>query len=76
MSRENVEIVRRIYEAWGTQGTPLPSGLLDREVEWINPEAVEPGTRRRSMGSVDGQLTMVLMPEAPEGRTWAMRPAS
>jgi ketosteroid isomerase-like protein len=45
MSEENVEIVRRIYAAW-TDGSPLDSGLLDSEIEWVNPhDAVETGTR-------------------------------
>ncbi len=45
MSVENVEIVRRIYEAWA-KGAPGDSGLLDPEIEWVNPPAaVEPGTR-------------------------------
>jgi ketosteroid isomerase-like protein len=47
MSQEEVEIVRRIYEVWGAEGSPVASGLLDPEVEWVNPpEAVEPGTRQ------------------------------
>jgi uncharacterized protein len=46
MSQENVEIVRRIFQAWA-RGSPLDSGLLDREIEWVNPgDAVEPGVRR------------------------------
>ncbi|MEK6328733.1 MAG: hypothetical protein AABM66_14595 [Actinomycetota bacterium] len=47
MSGENVEIVRRIYGVWESEGSPVSSGLLDAEIEWVNaPEAVEPGTRR------------------------------
>lgn len=47
MSLENVEVVRRIYAVWGEEGSPIPSGLLDPEIEWVNPpEAVEPGTRQ------------------------------
>jgi uncharacterized protein len=47
MSLENVEVVRHIYAVWGEEGSPIPSGLLDPEIEWVNPpEAVEPGTRR------------------------------
>jgi ketosteroid isomerase-like protein len=46
MSKENVEIVRRIYRAWEVGGTPLDSGLLADDIEWANPsEAVDPGTR-------------------------------
>jgi ketosteroid isomerase-like protein len=47
VSQENVDVVRRIYRAWETDSTPVDSGLLDPDVEWVNPpEAVEPGTRR------------------------------
>ena len=47
MSEENVEVVRRILEVWGEEGSLMSSGLLDPEVEWVNPpDAVEPGTRR------------------------------
>ena len=46
MSEENVKIVKRIYAAW-ENGSPLSSGLLSDEIEWVNPsEAVEPGTRQ------------------------------
>jgi hypothetical protein len=45
MSEENVEIVRRIYAAW-SDGSPTESGLLDPEIEWVNPhDAVETGVR-------------------------------
>jgi ketosteroid isomerase-like protein len=45
MSEENVEIVRRIYRAW-EEGSPLDSGLISEDIEWVNArEAVEPGTR-------------------------------
>jgi ketosteroid isomerase-like protein len=44
---DNVEIVRRILEAWRSGRSPAAEGLLDEQVEWVNaPEAVEPGTRR------------------------------
>jgi ketosteroid isomerase-like protein len=47
VSQENVDIVQSIYRAWQTDSTPVDSGLLDPEVEWVNPpEAVEPGTRK------------------------------
>jgi ketosteroid isomerase-like protein len=47
MSQENVDVVNRITDAWRTEGTPLPSGLLDPEIEWVNPpDAVERGTRK------------------------------
>jgi uncharacterized protein len=47
MSQENLDTIRRIYAVWGEEGSPVSSGLLDPEIEWVNPpEAVEPGTRR------------------------------
>ena len=40
-------MVRRIYAAWGSEGSPIASGLLDPEIEWVNPpDALERGTRR------------------------------
>jgi ketosteroid isomerase-like protein len=47
MSRENVEIVQRFYEAWSRDDLPGPVELMDPDIEYVNPsEAVEPGTRR------------------------------
>lgn len=47
MSQENVDAVRRIYAIWQNEGSPVPSGLLDPEIEWVNPpDAVERGTRK------------------------------
>jgi ketosteroid isomerase-like protein len=45
MSRENVELVRRIYAAW-EQGASARD-FIDADVEYVNPPyAVEPGVRR------------------------------
>ena len=47
MSEENVEIVRRFYDAWAREEFPGPVELMDPEIEYVNPAgAVEPGTRR------------------------------
>ncbi len=47
MSAANVEIVRRIYRAWGKGRPEEARDLLDPDIEWVNPpDAVEPGTRR------------------------------
>ena len=47
MSFDNVEVVRHIYGAWGKEGSPVASGLLDPDIEWVNPpDAVERGTRQ------------------------------
>jgi len=46
MSEENVEVVRRVYEAWSRGEFPGPADVLDPEIEYVNPAgAVEPGTR-------------------------------
>ena len=46
MSQENVDVIRRIYAVWGKEGSPVPSGLLDHQIEWVNPpDAIERGTR-------------------------------
>jgi ketosteroid isomerase-like protein len=46
MAQENVEVVRRVYEAWARGEFPGPAELLDPKIEYVNPAgAVEPGTR-------------------------------
>jgi ketosteroid isomerase-like protein len=45
MSQENVEVVRRIYEAWGRESSA--AAFIAEDVEYVNPSyAVEPGTLR------------------------------
>jgi ketosteroid isomerase-like protein len=47
MSQENVEIARRMLDAWNRQDIEGILALTDPEAEYINaPTAVEPGTRR------------------------------
>ena len=47
MSQENVEIVRRLVDAWNRQDLEGILALIDPEAEYVNaPNAVEPGTRR------------------------------
>jgi ketosteroid isomerase-like protein len=82
MSRENVGIVRSVYEAWARNELPGPSELFDPEIEYVNPPgAVEPGTRRgieafgravRAM--VEGWETWEIEPErfAPAGEQVAV----
>jgi ketosteroid isomerase-like protein len=46
MSQQNVEVVRRLYEAWQRDGYGVVPELMDPEIEFVNPAyAVEPGTR-------------------------------
>jgi ketosteroid isomerase-like protein len=45
MSDANVEVVRRIYDAW--ESGVSTRDLIDEDVEYVNPPyAVEPGVRR------------------------------
>jgi hypothetical protein len=45
MSEENVQLVRRIHEAWGREESARD--FIAEDVEYVNPAyAVEPGTRR------------------------------
>jgi ketosteroid isomerase-like protein len=47
VSRENLEIARRLYEAWSRLEVPGPADLLDPDIEYVNPPgAIEPGVRR------------------------------
>ena len=47
MSQENVEIVRRLVDAWNRRDEEELLALSHPEVEFVNsPTAVEPGTRR------------------------------
>ena len=72
MSEQNVELVRRIYDAWGRNESPRE--LIDPDVEYVNPPyAVEPGTRRgrRSFAAVrdtyeDFELRIERMVDAGE----------
>lgn len=53
MSRENVDLVRSIYELWSKDQSA--SHLIDPELEYVNPPyAVESGTRRsrRTLGKI------------------------
>jgi ketosteroid isomerase-like protein len=51
MSSENVELAQRLYEAWARQEIPGPRGLLDPDVEYVNPDgATEPRTPSRCGG--------------------------
>lgn len=47
MSEENVEIVRRVIDAWNRRDIDDLITLSDPECEYVNsPTAIEPGTRR------------------------------
>jgi ketosteroid isomerase-like protein len=52
MSRENVEVVRALYEAWnGPNGREAALAFLSDDFEYVNPDyAVEPGTRHGHAG--------------------------
>ena len=47
MSQENVEIVRRLVDAWNRHDLEAMLTFADPDAEYVNaPSAVEPGTRR------------------------------
>ena len=47
MSQKNVEIVKRLYDAWNRRDEEELVALSDPEMEYVNsPTAIEPGTRR------------------------------
>jgi ketosteroid isomerase-like protein len=68
MSQENVEVVRRLYEALARDEFPVK--LIDAEIEYVNPAgAVEPGTRH-GVAEFRGAVEKVF-----EGwATWKMEP--
>src|SRR5437764_13874071 len=47
VAERNIEIVKRLYDAWANDDFPGPAELLSPEIEYVNHEdAVEPGTRQ------------------------------
>ena len=53
MSEQNVEVVRRIYDAWAESRSAAP--FIEKDLEYVNPpNAVEPGTKygRHNLGKV------------------------
>jgi ketosteroid isomerase-like protein len=49
--RENVDIVRGLHEAWNRGEDLIALGLIDEDIEYVNPpDALEPGTRRGREG--------------------------
>jgi ketosteroid isomerase-like protein len=47
VSQENAEVVRDLWSVWERDGIGVVPGLMDPEIEYVNPPyAVEPGTRR------------------------------
>ena len=46
MPEASIRVVERLYEAWRRGEVQGPTGLLDPEIEYVNPDgAIEPGTR-------------------------------
>jgi ketosteroid isomerase-like protein len=74
MPRDNIEVVRSVYDAWARDDFPGPADLLDDGVEYVNPVgAVEPGTRRGLAGfrravekTLEGWETWQMDPERYE----------
>ena len=60
MSQENVAVVRAIHEALARGESPATLGLLDPDIEYVNPPgAVEPGTRRGIAAYEDAVRSML-----------------
>lgn len=70
MPSDNVQIVRRFYDAWARAERPGPTELMDSKVEYVNPPgAIEPGVRR-GIEAFNDALERVL-----EGwEAWEMEP--
>jgi ketosteroid isomerase-like protein len=65
MSQENVELVRRAYEAFDSDLEALLA-LLDREIEWVSPDhSIEPGTRHGHKGVRDAFAATAMAWERP-----------
>jgi ketosteroid isomerase-like protein len=47
MSQENIEVVRRVYEAWMTGDYEAVFDLFDSEIEWVPPPDVSSSGERR-----------------------------
>lgn len=71
MSEENLEIVRKVYEAWqGGQPATAPLAFLGEDFEYVNPPyAVHPGTRRGKEG-----WTAATQNLSDSFENWAHRP--
>lgn len=68
MADATLDVIRAVYAAWNRDDFPGPPGLLDPDIEYVNPpDAVEPGTRR-GLAAFTRALTKTL-----EGwETWRM----
>jgi ketosteroid isomerase-like protein len=60
----NVEIVKRLYDAWQRDGFGVVPELMDPDIEYVNPPyAVEPGTRRGYEGfAIAAQAILTVYP--------------
>jgi ketosteroid isomerase-like protein len=60
MSADNVDVVRRVYEAWRERGFGFVPGLMDPQIEYVNPpDAVEPGTRHGREGFAEAARNLL-----------------
>jgi ketosteroid isomerase-like protein len=56
MSRENVEIVKRAYEAWDRRDMAAVLGACDPDIEWWDREDVPDPTVRRGLDAVEARF--------------------
>ena len=65
MSLENVDVVRSIYGAWRSEGSPVASGLVDPAIEWVSsPEAVDPRARIDEILDAGERVVVLATPDA------------
>jgi ketosteroid isomerase-like protein len=70
VSQENVEVAAAFYSAWTREDNQAVLGLLDPEIEYVNPDgAIEPGVRK----GIDDYL--IIVEKMREGwASWRMYP--
>jgi hypothetical protein len=57
MSRENVELVRQMYDAFATSGPEAAGEYLDANIEWLPPTDAPTAGTYRGIEQVRAQLT-------------------
>jgi ketosteroid isomerase-like protein len=78
MSQENVDAVGRIYAAWATDGSPEASGLLDPDMEWVDPSDAVDGIRIDELFDAGDRVVVVATvhddgADVRHGYVWTLR---
>jgi hypothetical protein len=59
VSQESVDSVSRIYATWAEQGSPVASGLLDPDIEWVNQPEPAKGIQIDELFDVGDRVVVV-----------------